>query len=287
MRTDAARPGLRNHSTSYARNLYRNNMIEIPKSLIECLHSAQHVIVFTGAGVSAESGIPTFRDDKTGLWKRYVAQNMATADGFLRDPELSWGWHEWLRAEVMKAQPNPAHIAIAKMAKRVPQLTVITQNIDDLHERAGNHAPIHLHGSMFKFRCIDCHLPFTMPPGIPEGVGEGVRLTPPRCPSCCGLIRPGVVWFGDFIPGESWEAAMSATEREACDVFFSIGTSLTIYPVAELPFEAARQGATVIQINPASTKLDKFATYNLQGAVGEILPILIRSCWPDDQDSAL
>lgn len=257
-------------------------MIEIPESLIERLRSAQHVIVFTGAGVSVESGIPSFRDDQTGLWTRYVAQTMATAEGFLSDPELSWGWHEWLRAQVMKAQPNPAHMAIAEMARRVPRLTLITQNIDDLHERAGSQGPLHVHGSMFKFRCIDCDQPYVMPPGIPQGAAEGVRMTPPRCPECDGLIRPGVVWFGDLIPAEPWEAAMSATEREACDVFFSVGASLAIYPVAELPFESARQGATVVQINPEPTKLDEYATCNLRGAVGIILPLLMRACWPAD-----
>jgi len=253
----------------------------IPPGLISALRQARHVVVFTGAGVSAESGIPTFRDDATGLWTRYRAENMATEEGFISDPSLSWGWHEWLRANVMNAQPNPAHHAIAELARRVPRLTLITQNIDDLHERAGNQAPLHLHGSMFNFRCIDCWKPYTMPPGVPEGVGEGIRLTPPRCPHCGALIRPGIVWFGDAIPQDPWEAAMSATEREACDVFFSVGTSLIIYPVAELPFEAARRGATVVQVNPQPTKLDAVANYNLHYPAAEVFPAILRACWPD------
>ena len=256
----------------------RNDIMDIPATLIERMRAAQHVIVFTGAGVSLESGIPTFRDDQTGLWKRFISDDIATVAGFVRDPDLVWGWYQWRRAQVMQTIPNPAHIAIVEMARHIPKLTLITQNVDDLHERAGSSNVLHLHGSLFAFRCSSCYEPYSIPPGIPDA-GEGVRITPPRCAKCGSLVRPGVVWFGDVMPHDEWEAAMHATERESCDVFICVGSSLLIYPVAELPFEAVRQGATVIQVNPHPTKLDDVAHFSLHGAAGEVLPAIVRACW--------
>ena len=252
------------------------NTIAIPPGLISTLRQAKHVVVFTGAGVSAESGIPTFRDALTGLWVRFDATDLATAEAFVEDPELVWGWYEWRRMKVLNAQPNPAHLAIARLASLVPKLTVITQNVDDLHERAGNTGVWHLHGSLHAPRCFDCSQAHTVSSGIPQEPEGGRRLKPPVCTHCGGLIRPGVVWFGEGMPQIPLEAAMHATEREACDVFFSIGASLAIYPAAELPFEASRQGACVIQINPSPTRLDEVATYNLPGAAGKNMPVLIR-----------
>lgn len=246
---------------------------------LNAIRSAKHVVVFTGAGVSAESGVPTFRDALTGLWESFDAELLATANAFRRDPALVWGWYEWRRMKVMQAQPNQAHRCIAMLATRVPRLTVITQNVDNLHERAGCAEVIHLHGSLFKPRCFACARPHALALAIPEEHEGGRRLEPPRCSHCNGRIRPGVVWFGESLPSTEWKMAMTAVEREGCDVFFSIGTSSMIYPAAELPFEARRRGATVVQINPEPTSLDEFANYNLTGLAEELLPKLLNSAW--------
>lgn len=212
------------------------------------LQEAKHVVVFTGAGVSAESGIPTFRDALTGLWERFDPAQLATAKAFRLDPSLCWGWYEWRRRKVLQAQPNEAHFAIAELAKHVPKLTVVTQNVDDLHERAGSKGVIHLHGSLHSPRCIGCGTAHKSPLPAVELSEDGGRLEPPRCNACNGYIRPGVVWFGEMLPDATWSAALAAAE--SCDLFFSIGTSGVVYPAAELPLRALGTGATVVHINP-------------------------------------
>lgn len=178
--------------------------MEFSQDLLVALRNARHVVVFTGAGVSAESGIPTFRDALTGLWTQFDASELASPEGFRADPALVWGWYEWRRMTVMHAEPNPAHYAIAKLAGLVPQLTVITQNVDDLHERAGSADPVRLHGSLRRPRCFACNRPHEFSPGIPEEPEGGRRLEPPRCGHCGGRIRPGVVWFGEELPRDAW-----------------------------------------------------------------------------------
>ena len=168
--------------------------------LLIALRAATHVVVFTGAGVSAESGIPTFRDKQTGLWERFDASELATSHAFERDPALVWGWYEWRRAKVTNAQPNPAHLAIASMATLVPELTLITQNVDDLHERAGSREVLHLHGAIGRRYCEKCHEPFMLPSSIGATPSGEARIEPPRCKSCGGRVRPGVVWFGESLP---------------------------------------------------------------------------------------
>jgi len=177
----------------------------------------------------------------------------------------------------MRAQPNPAHRAIARLTALVPQLTVITQNVDDLHERAGSSGVIHLHGSFFNPRCGTCSRPHVFPPGTPDEPVGGRPLEPPRCGHCGERIRPGVVWFGEALPEEHYDAAQQAVRE--CDVMFSIGTSAVVYPAAALPFEAARQGATVIQVNPVATDLDEAALFNLRGPAGSAMESLIRTAW--------
>ena len=244
-------------------------------ALRERLAAARHVVVFTGAGVSAESGIPTFRDALTGLWSRFDPMELATADAFRRDPALVWGWYEWRRARVAKAQPNAAHVAIAAVARRVPRLTVVTQNVDDLHERAGSE-PLRLHGSLFAPRCFDCGRPAPLPAATPASDGE--RLEPPACERCGGAVRPGVVWFGEPLPEETLAHAFEAASN--CDVIFSVGTSSVVYPAADIPFVAARAGAVVVQVNPDRTPLDAVAAFNLRGTAAEILPRLVEEAWP-------
>ncbi|MCX7177927.1 MAG: NAD-dependent deacylase [Proteobacteria bacterium] len=238
----------------------------MPAALCSALVAASHVVVFTGAGVSAESGIPTFRDALTGLWENFDAEKLATPAAFRRDPALVWGWYEWRRQAAMQALPNPAHLAIARLAAFVPRLTVITQNVDDLHERAGSTDVIHLHGSFFKPRCFECARPHVFGPGRPNEPEGGRSLEPPRCVRCGERIRPGVVWFGESLPDEEFRLALQAARE--CDVVFSIGTSALVYPAAGLPVEAARRGAVVVQVNPTATSLDEIATFNLRGAAG-------------------
>ena len=242
------------------------------------LRAARHVVVFTGAGVSAESGIPTFRDALTGLWSRFDPAQLATAGAFERDPALVWGWYEWRRALVARAEPNAAHRAIAAMGSRVPKLTLVTQNVDDLHERAGSR-PLRLHGSLFAPLCFDCARPAESPPLLHA---EEARLEPPRC-ACGGRIRPGVVWFGEALPSDVMESAFEAAGD--CDVLLSVGTSSVVYPAAEIPRVAARSGAVVIQVNPDPTPLDGVATYNLRGAAGAVLPALVRETWATDPEN--
>jgi len=247
----------------------------IDEELLDCVRKARHVVVFTGAGVSAESGIPTFRDAQTGLWTEHDAETLASPEGFRADPALVWGWYEWRRMKVLRAQANPAHLAIAELGKRFSRLTLVTQNVDDLHERAGSDNPIHLHGSLHRPRCFVCARHYDYPSGIPDEPEGGRRLEPPRCTHCGGHIRPGVVWFGESLPEKAWQAAQQAAQN--CDLLFSIGTSSVVWPAAQLPETAARNGASVVQINPEPTALDRTARFNLRGKAGEILPTLLEA----------
>lgn len=251
--------------------------MEISEEIIKKLRDAKHVVVFTGAGVSAESGIPTFRDAMTGLWENFDAEELANAKAFKNDPALVWGWYEWRRMKVLRAQPNPAHLAIAALAKLVPRLTLITQNVDDLHERAGSPDALHLHGRLNKPFCFACRRPYTYPPGIPDEPEGGRHVEPPRCNHCGGRVRPGVVWFGETLPDIEWDAANDAAYN--CDVFFCIGTSSLVQPAARLSHLAVKRGALVIQVNPNPTSLDVWTSLNLHGAAGEVLPWVLDQVW--------
>jgi NAD-dependent deacetylase len=243
-------------------------------AIVKRLQAAKHIVVFTGAGVSAESGIPTFRDALTGLWERFDPVKLATAEAFRADPSLCWGWYEWRRRKVLQAQPNEAHLAIAELAKHIPKLTVVTQNVDDLHERAGSKGVIHLHGSLHSPRCIDCGNAHEA--ALPSGdlSKDGCRLEPPRCNSCDGYIRPGVVWFGEMLPEALWTAGLTAAE--SCDLFFSIGTSGVVYPAAELPLCALGTGATVVHINPVLFEISS-QEYFLQGPATAMQALILEA----------
>ena len=242
-------------------------------ALISALRSAQRITVLTGAGVSAESGIQTFRDSLTGLWKNFDAETLATAEAFQRDPALVWGWYEWRRMQVLAAQPNAAHMAIAELARRVPQLSLFTQNVDDLHERAGSADVQHLHGSLHHPRCFDCGHPFSLPDGLPEEPEGGWRLSPPKCQECGGLVRPGVVWFNELLPSDILNGAFESSSSS--DLLLVVGTSGVVYPVAQLPEVASRVGSKVIQINLARSELDSICTWNVRGSAGKLLSALI------------
>jgi NAD-dependent deacetylase len=248
------------------------------------LGQARRAVVFTGAGMSAESGVPTFRDGLSGLWARYDASRLAAAEAFHADPDLVWGWYEWRRAAARAAEPHAGHLAVAEIEARLPGTVVITQNVDDLHERAGSRAPVHLHGSLFAPRCIGsgAHAPAVAAvpdadgPGA-DDLGDGRRIPPPRCDRCGALVRPGVVWFGETLPQAALETAVNAAA--ACEVLLIIGTSGVVYPAAEIPRIAARGGAAVIQINPEPTPLDLICTVNLRGTAAQVLPALVAAAW--------
>lgn len=251
-------------------------MNSIDSRIASALRAATRVVVFTGAGVSADSGIPTFRDKLTGLWERFDASELATPDAFDRDPMLVWGWYEWRRAKVLRANPNPAHDAIAAMALQVP-LTLITQNVDDLHERAGSQDVVHLHGELARPYCEKCRTAYTYPPGTPTVSPGGERLEPPRCDTCGARIRPGVVWFGEALPAHAWAAAREATSH--CDFFICSGTSSVVQPAASLTAMAAHAGATTLNVNPNPTDIDDAVTFTLRGPAGVVLPQLVANTW--------
>lgn len=239
--------------------------------LLDKLRHARRIAVFTGAGVSAESGIPTFREAQTGLWEKFRAEDLATPEAFRRDPVTVWKWYAWRRALMRDVMPNPAHVAIARLEKRVDSVAVITQNVDGLHRAAGSIDVIELHGNIWDNFCSQCRQPASEVDGTSE--------EPPLCTHCGGLVRPGVVWFGEALPSEAW---MRASEvLESAEVFFCIGTSSLVEPAASLPRYARSCGRTVIQINPEATSHDEIAQYVLRGKAGAVLPELLKCAWPD------
>ncbi len=247
-----------------------NNTIHIPSELAERLRNAQRVTVLTGAGISAESGVPTFRDALTGLWAQYDPQELATPQAFRRDPKLVWEWYQWRRELVGTAAPNPGHYALAEIERRVPHFTLITQNVDGLHQQAGSAKVIELHGNIARYKCFDDgQLVETWPE-----TGE----VPPRCPRCGGYLRPDVVWFGEMLPPRALEAAYSASSE--ADLLLTVGTSSIVQPAASLPVEAAYRGATTVEVNPAETPISALMTYTLRGPSGVILPALLNLAWP-------
>jgi NAD-dependent deacetylase len=239
----------------------------LPDSVLERLRDARHVCVLTGAGVSAESGVPTFREARLGLWAQYDPLQLATPEAFERDPELVWRWYRWRRELVSQAEPNAGHRALAYLQDLVPRLTLVTQNVDGLHQRAGSRDVIEFHGNIFANRCfarcrgeslVDC----------------GDAATVPACPECGAPARPGVVWFGEGIPETALNASFAAAAD--CDVFFSVGTSSIVYPAAGLGALAQEAGAATIEINPIPTEQSGSFTNALRGNAGVVLPKLVE-----------
>ncbi len=230
------------------------------------LRQARKLAVLTGAGVSRESGIPTFRDAQTGLWASYDPARLATPQGFLADPPLVWRWYDMRRAIVLDAQPNPGHLALSEMEEMIPSVVIITQNIDGLHARAGSRDIIELHGNIARYKCFENEHPQA---DVQPGLGE-----PPRC-SCGSLLRPDVVWFGENLPPAALERAFS--EIRSAQVALVVGTSGLVQPAASLPFIARHHGAYLVEVNPEETATTIIADCFLQGRSGEILPRIVEA----------
>jgi NAD-dependent deacetylase len=227
--------------------------------------NARSVAVLTGAGISAESGVPTFRG-AAGLWKQFRPEDLATPEAFARDPKFVWEWYAWRREILSRVKPNAGHAALAALEQHNPEFTLITQNVDGLHQLAGSKRVLEVHGSIWKLRCTVCNR---------EWIDRNVPLAlPPYC-SCGGLARPGVVWFGEELPLNIWRTAERAAS--SADLFLVVGTSALVYPAAGLTPLARAAGAKVIEVNTEQTPLSDLADCALKGSAGEILPEII-SC---------
>lgn len=232
---------------------------------LERLRTGSRFAVLTGAGVSAESGVATFRDPN-GLWAQFRPEELASMEGFLANPQRVWQWYQYRRHVLESVQPNPAHYALARLEQIVPELTLITQNVDRLHQRAGSRRVLELHGNLEDNHCSRCNAPYHQPinPDAPS---------PPQCPVCGGFIRPSVVWFGEMLPADVLAQAEDAARR--ADVFLVVGTSAEVYPAAALPITAWSYGATVIEVNPSSTPLSRIAHAVVREKAGVALPALV------------
>jgi NAD-dependent deacetylase len=241
--------------------------------LLGSLRGARHVAVLTGAGVSAESGLPTFRDALTGLWAKHRPEDLATPEAFERNPAMVWDWYRMRREGVLRAEPNAAHLALARLEDLVPRLSLITQNVDGLHRRAGSRTVVELHGDITRVRCSREGAPADTWVEPPPG-GE-----PPKCAGCGAYLRPDVVWFGEKLPEKALHRAWAAVSE--CDFFLAVGTSNLVEPAATLPWLAAAQGATVAVVNTTMDgQRSGVGIHHLTGAAGEVLPSLLESAWP-------
>jgi NAD-dependent deacetylase len=242
----------------------------LPARLIERLRGARSIAVLTGAGISAESGVPTFRDAQSGLWARFDPRELATPAAFARDPKLVWDWYAWRRQLVAAARPNAGHMALATLERRVGDFELITQNVDGLHRKAGSANVVELHGDVGRVRCSRC--------ARAAAAWDERGADVPRCASCGALLRPDVVWFDEPLPAD----ALARAERAArsCDALLVIGTSAEVHPAAMLPEYALRRGALVVEVNPAATPLTARVDFALAAKSASILPALVDAAWP-------
>ncbi|MFC0358943.1 MULTISPECIES: SIR2 family NAD-dependent protein deacylase [Kytococcus] len=244
----------------------------VPPAVVELARNAERVVVLTGAGASAESGVPTFREAQTGLWERFDPMALATGEAWEADPARSWAWYAWRASLVRRAQPHAGHHAITRWQQREGvDLRVGTQNVDDLHERAGTAVMAHVHGDLFALRCADCGVPSRADyPQVPEPVE---RLEPPVCTECGGWVRPGVVWFGEMLPERALAATVEAAEQ--ADLVVVVGTSGLVYPAAAVPGIAREAGVPVVEVNPAGPSLPEGADHVIAAPAGQVLPTLV------------
>ncbi|AKK04448.1 NAD-dependent protein deacetylase, SIR2 family [Corynebacterium mustelae] len=227
--------------------------------------------MFSGAGMSAESGLDTYRNDKTGLWENVDPKAMASISAWHRDPDPMWAWYLWRAHLASKAEPNAGHMALARWAKLVPEFHVTTQNIDNLHERAGQKSVSHLHGSLFAWRCTDCG---TAASDISLIDAPVARLAPPSCEFCGGLIRPGVVWFGEALPEDEWLVAQHWMMN--ADLVVIVGTSGVVQPAASLPYVAHQLGTPIVEISPAKTELSALCSFSWDSTAAVALPLITQ-----------
>ncbi len=240
----------------------------------QALRQAKRVTVLTGAGISAESGLPTFRDPLTGYWSKFRPADLATPVAFRRDPELVWRWYCERRSAARAAKPNAGHLAITKLQSIVPDVTIVTQNVDGLHQAAGSTGVIELHGSIHSIRCFDRDhaMDLNQEDDSPD--------RHPACPQCGSLARPGVVWFGEMLPDEA--LARSIAAASACDVMLVVGTSGIVQPAASLGSRALTHGAFVAVVNPDPRSVMPGGLF-LEGPAGTVLPGILEAAWPDSK----
>lgn len=243
--------------------------MDFPAELIQLLINASRVAVLTGAGVSQESGLRTFRDAQSGLWAKYKPQDLASPEAFARDPKLIWDWYAWRREAIKAVRPNAGHYALAEMEKKILEFTLITQNVDGLHAMAGSKNILELHGNILRVRCSDC--------GTFTEIWGDDSVSVPLCEKCSGMLRPDVVWFGESLPRAELEVAVVAAR--GCQVFFSIGTSGVVQPAAALAHAARNNGSVVVEINAEPTPLTPKVDFVFHGKSGEILPELVKVVW--------
>ncbi len=239
----------------------------IPQIVYDKLIAARVVGAFTGAGISAESNIPTFRGDE-GLWAKFKPEELANFNAFMKNPKLVWEWYSARKKIIHGAQPNPGHLALAELEEIIDEVIVVTQNIDNLHRRAGSTKVYELHGNIERNYCIKCG----------ENYADEVILAdelPPKCGKCSGLVRPDVVWFGEYLPQDEFAASEEAAQRS--EVFLSLGTSGIVYPAASIPQVAKYSGAFVIEINPETTPLTEIADVTILGKTGKVLPEIVNT----------
>ncbi|MBN9644407.1 NAD-dependent deacylase [Corynebacterium mendelii] len=245
--------------------------VTVPDEVLDLARGRQRVVLFTGAGMSKESGIPVYRNDSTGLWENVNPEEMSSIAGWAKDPEPMWAFSLWRARVSLNAAPNAGHTAIARWnAIDGTDVSVITQNIDNLHERGGMEHPVHLHGSLFTFRCTICSKPARQPE-IPHQPVE--RLTPPKCSLCGNYVRPGVVWFGEPLPHKEWEQAERLLTE--ADLVVIVGTSGVVQPACSLPLIAKDLGTVLVEITPAPTAYDTVVDYSWRATAATGLPALV------------
>jgi NAD-dependent deacetylase len=237
------------------------------QAVCELLGKANRVAALTGAGISAECGIPTFRGED-GLWRKYRAEELATPSAFHRDPKLVWEWYDWRRGIIAPVEPNPGHKVLAQWEKIFPEFTLITQNIDGLHGKSGSKNILELHGNIWKMRC-------TEEGTVIENLDSPLKEIPPHCPSCGALLRPHVVWFGESLSSTILQRAFLLSSQ--CELMLVIGTSAVVQPAASLPLSAAEAGAKVVEINLNPTPLTPYVDISFTGKSGEILPLIDKN----------
>jgi NAD-dependent deacetylase len=270
-------PPEKDASNSYFTPEIQENLARVAEQLAQ----ARRVAVLTGAGVSKESGIPTFRDAQTGLWANASPEDLASRPGFTKNPRLVWEWYDYRRNRAWQSPPNDGHHALVQLESRINtraegHFTLITQNVDNLHTRAGSQQVLELHGNIFHYKCLDCDRPIELQLD-PSRQPDPAEPLPPRCPQCNGYVRPDVVWFGEALPEKVLREAYRASET--AEVMLVVGTSGVVYPAADLPMAAKRHGAFLAEINPEPSALTPAMDAYLAGPSAQLLPALL-ACLP-------